>query len=343
MCKSDNIGNITRNAAIKKMRGVAVVAAVMVCLCVGCAGANSTGGSVDSAGSSDTVGRNATNSVNITSSTDSGNVTDSENTDSQNATEPAEEAGSESIEATEPIEPTESTEDSDYFVVCLDPGHGGESQGTHYTYDDVEIEEKTLNYKIALRLKAYLEQYDGVKVVIDRDEDSNPEFPDRIAFAAANNADIIVSLHINSKSKDNINPTGCMAITTSSHYQAETAVNSDVYTASRQLALSILSQLKTTGLTITTDWNANKTDGILQRKGSGTYPDGSQCDWYGLIRNATYEGIPAVIVEHAFLSNEGDYRKYLSSDAKLDKLAKADAAGIMNYSLKSIPSLSSPE
>jgi N-acetylmuramoyl-L-alanine amidase len=216
-------------------------------------------------------------------------------------------------------------------VICLDPGHGGESQGTHYTYDGVEIEEKNLNYYIAKRLKAYLEQYDDIEVVIDRGADVDPSFEERIAFAVENNADLIVSLHNNSKSRDDIEPKGCMAITTCSRYQAESAVNDDVYGTSRALALSILSSLKNIGLTITVDWDANKTNGILQRVGAGTYPDGSASDYYGLIRNATSAGIPSVIIEHAFLSNESDYRKFLSSNAKLDALAKADAAGIVSY------------
>jgi N-acetylmuramoyl-L-alanine amidase len=216
-------------------------------------------------------------------------------------------------------------------VICLDPGHGGESQGTHYTYDGVEIEEKNLNYYIAKRLKVYLEQYDNIEVVIDRGENVDPSFEERIAFAVENNADLIVSLHNNSKSRDDIEPKGCMAITTCSRYQAESAVNDDVYGTSRALALSILSSLKGAGLTITVDWDANKTNGILQRVGAGTYPDGSASDYYGLIRNATSAGIPSVIIEHAFLSNESDYRKFLSSNAKLDTLAKADAAGIVNY------------
>lgn len=246
-------------------------------------------------------------------------------------TEPATEAATEPMTEVPTQPATEAPTQPAKTVICLDPGHGGESQGTHYIYDDVEIEEKNLNYYIALRLKKYLEQYDNIEVVIDRGENEDPSFETRISFAKENNADYIVSLHNNSKSRDDIEPSGCMAITTCSHYQAESAVNDDVYGASRQLALSILSQLKNTGLTITTDWNANKTNGILQRVGSGAYPDGSECDYYGLIRNATYAGIPSVIIEHAFLSNERDYRKFLSSNTKLDILAKADAAGIMNY------------
>lgn len=35
-----------------------------------------------------------------------------------------------------------------------------------------------------------------------------------------------------------------------------------------------------------------------------------------------------------FLSNAGDYRNYLSSDAQFDALARADAAGILDVVLR---------
>lgn len=229
------------------------------------------------------------------------------------------------------IENSVAEEEIPVTVICLDPGHGGESQGTHYVYDDKEIEEKNINYYMACKLKSYLEEYPGIKVVIDRGENEDPKFETRIGFAKENKADYIVSLHVNSKSRDDIEPSGCMAITTRSHYQAPNAVNNDIYTSSGNLASSILRQLNNMGIKYTIDWDANKTGGILRRKGNGTYPDGSSCDYYGLIRNATYAGIPAVIIEHAFLSNESDYRKYLSSNSKLDALAKADCKGIMEY------------
>jgi N-acetylmuramoyl-L-alanine amidase len=276
----------------------------------------------ESSGSTGEGSETNTDSSNVESASDVASETVADNENSQQGESVTESTTESATEA--PTQPKKT-------VICLDPGHGGESQGTHYTYDGVEIEEKNLNYYIAKRLKSYLEQYDDIEVVIDRGENVDPSFEERIAFAVENNADLIVSLHNNSKSRDDIEPKGCMAITTCSRYQAESAVNDDVYGTSRALALSILSSLKNIGLSITIDWDANKTNGILQRVGAGTYPDGSASDYYGLIRNATSAGIPSVIIEHAFLSNESDYRKFLSSNAKLDALAKADAAGIVNY------------
>ena len=320
MCKSDYLKKIGHRAALIMSVGASVILTA-------CGGKQVQVG-VSGQGTTANVEQEVAGTANRGDNAGNNSQAGAENNAQVNAESTADPAP-ESVPAEQPA--TEAPTQPAKTVICLDPGHGGESQGTHYVYDDVEIEEKNLNYYIALRLKKYLEQYDNIEVVIDRGENEDPSFETRISFAKENNADYIVSLHNNSKSRDDIEPSGCMAITTCSHYQAESAVNDDVYGASRQLALSILSQLKNTGLTITTDWNANKTNGILQRVGSGAYPDGSECDYYGLIRNATYAGIPSVIIEHAFLSNERDYRKFLSSNTKLDILAKADAAGIMNY------------
>ncbi len=323
MCKSDYLKKIGHRAALIMSVGASVILTA-------CGGKQVQVG-VSGQGTTANVTQTITETTEESSTEPVTELVTAGQPTTEAVTEPATEAATEPMTEVPTQPATEAPTQPAKTVICLDPGHGGESQGTHYIYDDVEIEEKNLNYYIALRLKKYLEQYDNIEVVIDRGENEDPSFETRISFAKENNADYIVSLHNNSKSRDDIEPSGCMAITTCSHYQAESAVNDDVYGASRQLALSILSQLKNTGLTITTDWNANKTNGILQRVGSGAYPDGSECDYYGLIRNATYAGIPSVIIEHAFLSNERDYRKFLSSNTKLDILAKADAAGIMNY------------
>ncbi len=47
-------------------------------------------------------------------------------------------------------------------------------------------------------------------------------------------------------------------------------------------------------------------------------------------KRRTNAGIPAIIVEHAFLSGAAD-KKYLNNEASLKNLAKADAYGIAQY------------
>jgi N-acetylmuramoyl-L-alanine amidase len=97
------------------------------------------------------------------------------------------------------------------------------------------------------------------------------------------------------------------------------------------MALSVISKLNRLGLPIANDWNTENTQGILQRVNTvgATYPDGSQADYYTLLYCGTEAGLPTIIIEHAFLSNENDYRNFLCTNDKLDALAKADAEGII--------------
>lgn len=94
---------------------------------------------------------------------------------------------------------------------------------------------------------------------------------------------------------------------------------------------AIIRNLNNIGIPIADDWNTEYTNGILQRTNTVNelYPDGSPADYYGLIYNGTYAGIPTIIIEHSFLSNENDYRTHFSTDSQLDVLARADAQGIL--------------
>ena len=56
----------------------------------------------------------------------------------------------------------------------------------------------------------------------------------------------------------------------------------------------------------------------------GSYADGSMADYYAILRHARSAGIPAIIVEHAFIDNPADINK-LSSDTWLHNMGEADA------------------
>ena len=46
------------------------------------------------------------------------------------------------------------------------------------------------------------------------------------------------------------------------------------------------------------------------------------------MRLAIKEGIPAIIIKHAYMSSEEDYKNHLTEWKDLKNLAKADAEGI---------------
>ena len=61
---------------------------------------------------------------------------------------------------------------------------------------------------------------------------------------------------------------------------------------------AIIRNLNNIGIPIADDWNTEYTNGILQRTNTVNelYPDGSPADYYGLIYNGTYAGIPTIII-----------------------------------------------
>lgn len=216
-------------------------------------------------------------------------------------------------------------------TICIDAGHGGSNEGTKETYDGVLIKEKDINLVIAKKLQWYLEQNDNLNVIMTRTSDTDVSIGGRIDYAKGNNADYVISVHTNSKSQDNTNPRGCMVLMSCSRYQPSDSRFASIYDKENMLANAIIRNLNNIGIPIADDWNTEYTNGILQRTNTVNelYPDGSPADYYGLIYNGTYAGIPTIIIEHSFLSNENDYRTHFSTDSQLDVLARADAQGIL--------------
>lgn len=83
-------------------------------------------------------------------------------------------------------------------VVVVDPGHGGKDSGAH----EAGVSEKNLTLTISKEVVRQLADA-GASVITTRDEDTFPSLTDRANVANNSNADIFVSIHINSNSKSN--------------------------------------------------------------------------------------------------------------------------------------------
>lgn len=208
------------------------------------------------------------------------------------------------------------TQANEGVTICLDPGHGGNDSGAIGINN---VYEKNLTLKIAQYCKQELEKY-NCHVVMTRTGDTNPSLEDRANFAKSQGAQYLISIHLNSAAGGGA--VGAEVYYPNTHWRPDISANG------KNVAQAIQSQLVSLGL---------YDRGIKFRTiDTNIYPDpfryddNSVADYYGIIRNAKYNGLTGMIIEHCFINNVSDYNNYLNSDAKLQKLGVADANGIVS-------------
>ena len=209
-----------------------------------------------------------------------------------------------------------ATQANEGVTICLDPGHGGNDSGAIGVNN---VYEKNLTLKIAQYCKQELEKY-NCHVVMTRTGDTNPSLEDRANFAKSQGAQYLISIHLNSAASGGA--VGAEVYYPNTHWRPDISANG------KNVAQAIQSQLVSLGL---------YDRGIKFRTiDTNIYPDpfryddSSVADYYGIIRNAKYNGLTGMIIEHCFINNVSDYNNYLNSDAKLQKLGVADANGIVS-------------
>ena len=196
------------------------------------------------------------------------------------------------------------------ITVALDPGHGGYDPGAGAN----GLEEADLTWAIANACKTALESYGRYKVVLTRSENECPGLRERVHRARDAGASLIVSIHINSA--EAASASGCEVWIPNDHGY----LNAQTHGVAEDVASSILDQLSALGLK----------DRGLKIKDSDdgeAYEDGSLSDYFTVINEARRCGLPAMIVEHAFITNRDDASK-LADPVFLRKLGQADARGI---------------
>lgn len=216
--------------------------------------------------------------------------------------------------------------DDKEYVVVLDPGH----DSLHIGARGNGLLEEELNLKIAKFCQEYLEQYKGIKVYLTHNylgcqyvevEESSECNRLRAVFARNRNADLFVSIHINNIGSASVN--GYELYYPNVNYKPE------LNTKGKEFVTCVGKQLSNLGIKRNKVMTRNSTDN--EKIDENFYPDGSRADYYNVIRNPKYYGIPSVIVEHGYLSNRYDVTNFLDSDDKLEKLGKADAEAIAEY------------
>ena len=198
--------------------------------------------------------------------------------------------------------------DDGTLVIVLDAGHGGSDPGAVAN----GLLEKDLTLSIARYCKEALEQYANVKVYMTRSSDFYVGLKERVDYAVSVGADAFVGIHINSAGTSGANGAEVWYPNASSWYY-------EAHVEGQQLAESILEKLTELGL---------YDRGVKVRDSDDELnPDGSVADYYATIRYARQVGMPSIIVEHAFITGDGDSQK-LAQDAWLKAMGEADAEGI---------------
>lgn len=220
-------------------------------------------------------------------------------------------------------------------TIVLDAGHGGHDSGAVSN----NIYEKTINLKVTQYLKQYLEEYENVEIIMTRDDDTFLEIYDRSMVARNNNADLMISLHFNSALTSTTDGAEVYVSNNKSldKYNKETTI----------LGNKILNELEKIGIS-----NRGVKTRLIPTDETDIYTDGTRADYYGIIRYAMRgckidsgvikpagalpakveegEGIPAIIIEHCYMNNSVD-QAFLNSEESLQKIARADANGIVEY------------
>ncbi|MDR3631190.1 MAG: N-acetylmuramoyl-L-alanine amidase [Desulfocapsaceae bacterium] len=213
--------------------------------------------------------------------------------------------------------------------IVIDPGHGGKDPGAMAN----GLKEKDIVLNVAKRLAPLLEKRLGCKVILTRSKDVFIPLEERTAIANKNDADLFISLHVNSSESTSAsgietyylnltsNPEAMRVAAfenaTSAHQMSDLQnILSDILKNSKISESSRLAQQvhNTVVIGINKNYSPVKNLGV------------KQAPFYVLIGAE----MPAILIEMSFISNPGD-AKHLNDDRYLDRLAYDISAGVQSY------------
>jgi N-acetylmuramoyl-L-alanine amidase len=229
-----------------------------------------------------------------------------------------------------------------FDVIAIDPGHGGTDTGA---LGPDGLEEKDLTLAIATKFASDLEKQ-GLKAVLTRTSDVTVPLQQRTALANFNQADLFISIHINSA------PTA-KAHGTETYYLSKQATDlwSSQLADKENAAGGTESSAPAGGLNLVL-WDLAQTSHIVE---SAALAETIQDEFNTLlgtqnrgVRQAPFvvlEGaqMPAVLVEVAFLSNPSEAKK-LSESTFQDQVANALTQAVLRFKARyENPNLAAPQ
>ena len=175
-------------------------------------------------------------------------------------------------------------------LIILDPGHGADDVGCSYD----GINEKDINYDIALRLEKLLKE-SGYKVILTHDDSEYVSPYDRAKLANRKGGDLYISIHQNAA--DNTDATGIEI-----WYSIRNP---------RSMLLAEMIQKRLIAETGAEDRGAKLTNSLI------------------VVRETK---MPSVLIECGFLSNENDQNK-LNDENYRQKIAESIAQAVDDFAV----------
>ena len=183
-----------------------------------------------------------------------------------------------------------SASSDEISLIILDPGHGADDVGCSYD----GINEKIINYDIALRLEKLLKE-SGYKVILTHDDNEYVSPYDRAKLANRKGGDLYISIHQNAA--DNTDATGI-----ETWYSIRNP---------RSMLLAEMIQKRLIAETSAEDRGAKLTNGLI------------------VVRKTK---MPSVLIECGFLSNEFE-RNMLNDENFRQKIAQSIAQAVDDFAV----------
>lgn len=202
-------------------------------------------------------------------------------------------------------------------VIALDPGHGGNDDGTGNSR--LKLKEKVVTLDVAKRLQKRLER-EGYRVVLTRESDVRVDLPSRAIIANRAGADLFVSIHFNALPNDQ-KTRGTEVFTFAPQHQRSTNSWGPLQGDDTERERAPGNRHDA--------WNSLLAH-LLHRELLGslkTFDRGKKIGHLGVLRGLN---CPGVLVESAFLSNDEEARQ-IETPAYRQQIADALADGIRDY------------
>lgn len=195
--------------------------------------------------------------------------------------------------------------------ICLDAGHYGQYNRSNVYPHYYESEAM---WKLHLLLKKELEAY-GFEVITTR-SDKNVDLALDTRGMKAKDCDLLISLHSNACDNEKVD----RAVVIPYQDVNWTDIDDVSRVIAERLGLCVMNTMELSSFQIYPRKAEN------DRDGNGKLDD----EYYGILYGARKAGTPSVIIEHGFHTNL-KCAKWLSIDANLEKMAKAEAKVIAEF------------